>query len=320
MANRSHNKISSIKDVEGQLLNTHEDIEAILVQHFRSIIEETILDRAHFIRDLTRHIPKLVTREDNFNLNRPVTEEEVSEVIKEMHNGKAPGPDGFNVDFFKACWNIVKQDILNVMEDSRMNRAILKIISKVIANRLKPLLPTLVSGEQSGYVEGRQILNNIIQAHEVVHSLLSNRKAGIVMQLDLAKAYDKLNWTYIRKVLLAFRFDHNLARWVMAIVTSSSFSILVNGSPSKTFTPSRCLRQGDSLSPFLFILMMEGLGRSIKHAKEVGNIKGLQLSETGQALTHQQFVDETMLQAIPTVKEALAYKQILRDFAMATGM
>ena len=115
------------------------------------------------------------------------------------------------------------------------------------------------------------------------------------MELDIAKAYDKLNWTYIRKVLIAFRFDHNWIRWVMALVTSPSFSILVNGSPLETFIPSRGLRQGDPLSPFLFILMMEGLGRSIKHAKIVGKVKGIQLSEDGQTLTHQQFVDDTML-------------------------
>jgi len=118
-----------IKDSEGQLLNTHKDIEALLVQHFRSITEETILDRDHFIRDFTKHIPKLVTREDNHNLNRPVNEDDVSEVIKEMQNGKAPSPDGFNVDFFKACWNIVKQDILDVVEDSRMSRTILKVLN-----------------------------------------------------------------------------------------------------------------------------------------------------------------------------------------------
>eukprot|EP00253_Pinus_taeda_P025758 PITA_25758 len=106
----------------------------------------------------------------------------------------------------------------------------------------------------------------------------------------------------------------------MALVTSSSFSILVNGSPSNIFAPSRGLRQGDPLSPFLFILMMEGLGRSIKQAKALGKIKGLQLMENGQALTHQQFVDDTMLQGIPTVKEASVYKQILNDFAMAIGM
>lgn len=142
----------------------------------------------------------------------------------------------------------------------------------------------------------------------------------MIKQLDLAKSYDMLNWTHIRKVLLAFGFDHNWVRWVMALVTSSSFSILVNGSPSKNFTPSRGLRQEDPLSPFLFILMMEGLSHSIMHAKQVGNIKGLQLSKTGQALTHEKFVDGTMLQGIPKIKEALAYKKTLSDFAMATGM
>ena len=182
-----------------------------------------------------------------------MTEEEISGVLKEIHNGKAPGLDGFNVDFFKACWNIVKQDILQVVEDSRRHKTILKplnssfialihkqelaqtpdrfrpidlcnviykIISKVVANRLKPLLPSLVSGEQSGYVEGRKILNNIIQAHEVVHSLTSKRKFGMIMQLDIAKAYDKLNWNYIRKILIAFRFDHSWVRWILALITS----------------------------------------------------------------------------------------------------
>eukprot|EP00253_Pinus_taeda_P004744 PITA_04744 len=325
LEHRSHNRISTIKDSR---------------------------DRSQFISDFTKHIPKLVTREDNYNLNRPVNEEEVSEVIKEMQNRKAPGLDGFNVDFFKACWSIVKQDILNVVEDSRNNRTILKafntafislipkqdnamtadrfrpialcnvvykIISKVIANKLQPLLPTLVSREQMGYVEGRQILNNIIQAHEVVHSLTSKRQAGMIMQLDLEKAYDKLNWAYISKVLLAYGFDHNWVRWVMALVTTSSFSILVNGSPSKIFTPSRGLRQGDPLSPFLFILMMEGLGRAIKSTKEEGKIQGLKLFGNRQDLTHQQFVDDTMLLGIPIVKEAQAYKQILQDFAIAAG-
>eukprot|EP00253_Pinus_taeda_P003921 PITA_03921 len=195
LANRAHNRISSIKDEGEQLPNTHEQIEVVLVQHFRGIAKEPISNREPYIKDLTRHIPKLVSREDNFNLNRAVSEEEISEVLKEMQNGKPSGPDCFNVDFFKSCWNIVKQDILNVVEDSRRNRTILKelntslislipkqdnvlthdnfrpiafynvvykIISKVVANRFKPLLPTRVSREQSGYVEGRQILNNII--------------------------------------------------------------------------------------------------------------------------------------------------------------
>eukprot|EP00253_Pinus_taeda_P010393 PITA_10393 len=312
MANRAHNRISSILNENGELQTSHKNIEVALVQHFRGITKENNLDREQCIKEITKDIPKMVSREDNFNLNKPITKEEVSEVIKYMQNGKAPGPDGFNVDFLKACSNIVKQNILNVAEDSKRSRTILKalntsfislipkqdsaltpdkfrpialsnvvykIMSKILASRLKPLLPYLISGEQSSYVKGRQILNNIIQAHEIVHTLTNKRQFGMIMKLDIAKA----------------------------------FSILVNGSPSKIFPPSRGLKQRDPLSPFLFILMMEGLGRSIKEAKFLGKIKGLQLTENAQAMTHQQFVDDTMLQGIPTVKKASAYKQILND-------
>eukprot|EP00253_Pinus_taeda_P026951 PITA_26951 len=105
----------------------------------------------------------------------------------------------------------------------------------------------------------------------------------------------------------------------MALVSTTSFSILLKGSPSRTFTPSRGLRQGDPPSPFLFVLMMEGLGRAIKVANAEGRIQGLKLTPDGAASTHQQFVDDTMLQGIPTVKESGAFKQIMNDFALAAG-
>eukprot|EP00253_Pinus_taeda_P033084 PITA_33084 len=168
--------------------------------------------------------------------------------------------------------------------------------------------------------EGRKILNNIIQAHEVVHSLKSNKEAGMIIQLDLAKAYDKLCGSYIRAVLRAYSFDQNWIRWVMTLVTMTSFSILLNGTPSRIFTPSRGLRQGDPLSPFLFVLMMGGLGRVIKMENVEGRIQGIKLTLDGEANTHQQFVDDTMLQGIPIIREARVIKQILNDFAMAAGI
>ena len=106
MEHRAHNRITKLIDPQGKELSTHKDIESILVRHFQNNAEEPILDRSLFIKGFTQHIPKLVTKEDNYNLNRPVTEEKVNEVIKEMHNGKAPSPDGFNVYFFKACWEL----------------------------------------------------------------------------------------------------------------------------------------------------------------------------------------------------------------------
>ena len=122
MDHRAHNRISKLRDTHGKDLITHKEMECALVQHFQSIAEEPLVDRSQFINDFTKHIPKLVTREDNYNLNRPVNEEEVSEVVKEMKNGKAPSPDGFNVDFFKACWetsNMISSRLWKTQEDPK---------------------------------------------------------------------------------------------------------------------------------------------------------------------------------------------------------
>ena len=118
ITHRNTNIIVKLKDQHGIERNTHEEMEKVLLQHFQKIAEETSKDRYQFMEKFTQYIPKLVTREDNFNLNKPVIEEEIEEGMKEMKNGKALGPDGFNVEFFKSCWRIVKQDILEVVEDS----------------------------------------------------------------------------------------------------------------------------------------------------------------------------------------------------------
>eukprot|EP00253_Pinus_taeda_P033499 PITA_33499 len=140
------------------------------------------------------------------------------------------------------------------------------MISKVIANRLKPFLPMLISLEQSGYVEGRQILDGIILSHEIIHSLKHSKQVGMILKLDLSKDFDKLNWLYIQKMLSSFGFSPMWLRWVMSLISSSFFSILINRIPSRPFKPSRGIIQGDPLSPFLFVLMAEGLGRHIKQA------------------------------------------------------
>jgi hypothetical protein len=268
-----------------------------------------------------------------------------------MLNGKALGSHGFIVEFFKACWDVVKYDIYGVVEDSRRSASILKslnstmitlitkeneartpylyrpinlcnvvynIISKVIGNRLKPLLPTLILLEHVGYVEGRQILDNIIQAHEIIHTLKIQRRGGMIIQLDLAKAYDKIRWHYMAKTMEYFGFNHHWINWIITLVSTTSFLLLLNGTPAKPFYPSRGIKQGDLLSPFPFILMMEGLSRSLKSTIAAGVIKVLKPFENCPTSTHQQFVDDTLLHGTPMVKEAKAYKKILEDFGEAS--
>eukprot|EP00253_Pinus_taeda_P021341 PITA_21341 len=279
--------------------------------------------------------------------------EVVEEAVRNMPNDKSPGPDVFTINFYKACWNIVKQDIWEIVEDSRRSKTILKslnstfialvpkveeantpekfrpialcnviykIISKVISNRLKMILPGIISQEQSGYVEGRQILDNILLAQEMIHSLHSRKEAGMLMQLDLSKAYDKVSWTYLEAILEAFGFSKQWIKWILALIKSPRYSILVNGAPSSPFIPSRGIRQGDPLSHFLFVILMEGLSKLIAKRKAEGQIKGLQPIRSCPATMHQQFVDDTMLHGTPTVKEAIAYRDILHLFSKASGM
>ena len=144
-----------------------------------------------------------------------------------MALGKAPGPDGFTSNFFHYFWDLVKEEVPEIVEETRNNKGVLKdlnatfltliprelgansldkfqpialrnviykIISKVIANHLKPLLPKLISPEQLGFVEGRHILDGVILFHEVLHLLKSMRQLGMMIKLDIGKAYDKLNW------------------------------------------------------------------------------------------------------------------------------
>ena len=140
----------------------------------------------------------------------------------------------------------------------------------------------------------------------------------MLLKLDLYKAFDKLSWNYIHKMLLAFGFNATWTRWVMNLITSPSFSVLLNGSPSSPFRPSRGIRQGDPLSPFIFVLMAEGLSRLLKSVVSSQALKGISLH--GHApQTHQQFVDDTMLFGHPSSKEASIFKSLLSLFSDASG-
>lgn len=195
---------------------------------------------------------------------------------------------------------------------------IYKIASKIIASRLKVLLPLIISPEQTGYVEDRQITDGIILTHEIIHSLKQTKKPGMLLKIDLSKAFDSLSWVFIKKKLNAFGFDPSWIRWVMSLISSSFFLVLINGIPSPTFHPSRGIRQGDPLSPFLFVIMAEGLGRSIKFALHSQQLKGISFLNS-PSYSHQQFVDENMLFGHPSVQEARQFKTLVSDFSKASG-
>eukprot|EP00253_Pinus_taeda_P024373 PITA_24373 len=187
IAHRNNNKIVKLTDQHGIERNTHEEMVKVLLQHFQKIVEETSEDRYQFTKKFIQYIPKLVTREDNFNLNAP----DILEVVEDSRRFKNV-LKALNESFITLIPKQEKATSQDKFRPIALCNVIYTILSKVIANCLKPLLPTLVSEEQTGYVEGRQILDNIIQAHETVHSLITKKQEGMIMQLDIAKDYDKL--------------------------------------------------------------------------------------------------------------------------------
>lgn len=196
---------------------------------------------------------------------------------------------------------------------------ILKIIMKVLANRFKPLLSRLISLNQTSFMEGRKILYGIILTNEIIHSLKQTRTQGMLLKVDLAKAYDKVNWRFLKEVLEAYGFKHDWVKWIGNLISTTFFSVLVNGSPSATFQSSRGLSQGDPFSPFLFILLVEGLGRTLKAQQNQGEIRGICPHEEMTPQTHQQFVDDTMLMGVDLVREAKAIKNMMDTFKQASG-
>ena len=134
-----------------------------------------------------------------------------------------------------------------------------KILAKVLANRIKRVLSKVISSEQSAFVEGRQILDVVLIANEAVDTIIRRKESGIVCKLDIEKAYDHLSWEFLIQVLDKMGFGKRWVSWVKWCISTASFSIMVNGSPTGFFQNSRGLRQGDPLSPYLFVIGMEAL-------------------------------------------------------------
>jgi hypothetical protein len=180
--------------------------------------------------------------------------------------------------------------------------SIYKLLTKVIARGLKPILPFIISPEQSGYVEGRKTLDIFILSHEVIHSLQKTRTPGILLKPDLSKDFDKLSLEYMHFFLLSFGFNSSWINWILNLTSSASFLILINGVPSHPFSPKRGIRQGDSLSLLLFIIMVKGQSRSIQASIANRTFAGLPLHGIDPLVSHNQFVDDTLMMGSPTVK------------------
>jgi hypothetical protein len=229
------------------------------------------------IVQVARLFPRFVEEEDNQKLMAVVTEKELLEVIHSFQKGKSLGPDGWPIEFYLGFFDLMGHDVLKVVEESRVNghihdplnstfislipktdnpssfddfrpislcNCLYKIISKVISRRLKDILSRNISSEQFGFLVGRQIHEAIGVAQEGLHSMKTKKLKGVVVKIDLSKAYDRVNWLYIRMLMIHLGFGVEFTNWVMGCLSTVSFSILLNGSTTSFFHAERGLDRG----------------------------------------------------------------------------
>jgi hypothetical protein len=178
----------------------------------------------------------------------------------------------FNTSFIALIPKVDKLNTCNDFHPISLYNYIYNILSKVIAVRLKKILPKIISAEKFGFLEGRFIHEAMGSTQGALHTIRQKKQATMVMKIDLSKAYDRACWLYLRSLLIHIKLNRQVVDWVMGCVITVSFVILINGADSPFFKPTRGLRQGCPLSPYLFLLVVEGLSKTILAARRKGNI------------------------------------------------
>jgi hypothetical protein len=170
-----------------------------------------------------------------------------------------------------------------------------KIISKILAERLKKVIDKVVGEEQNAFVKGRYILDGGLIANETIEFLKKKRRKAFLLKIDFEKAYDSVNWNFIRHTLTQMGFGDKWCKWIEACQNSATVSVLVNGSPTLEFKMERGFRQGDPLSPFLYLIAAEGLNITIREAVSNGIFKGVNIGRDETSISHLQYADDTLI-------------------------
>uniref|UniRef100_A0A803QSN5 Reverse transcriptase domain-containing protein n=1 Tax=Cannabis sativa TaxID=3483 RepID=A0A803QSN5_CANSA len=349
---RRRNYIQCIKATpDGDWIRDQDQIAQCFLNRFIEIFKKDNQSLAPLCPDLFQ---KLLSDHDNGFLNEVPNEDEVRRAINAMGKDKAPGPDGFPPSFYIHHWEKIHEDLTemvihffthlelpNFINDTSLVlvpkkdspatvndfrpialcNVAYKIISKIIASRLRYILPRIISPNQAAFVQGRHIAENTMIAREVVHSMNKRRgKRGcMLLKLDLEKAYDKLHWDFIIFVLHQIGFGSPFTDWVKACISIADIKLLLNGSIVGKFNPERGLRQGDPLSPSLYIMAAEALSRLLIRKENEGGLKRFKLSRNGTPITHLMFADDIILFGEATIREARSFLHCLTDYCNSSG-
>jgi len=188
----------------------------------------------------------------------------------------------------------------------------------VLAGRLAPIMDSLIAFNQSAFIKGRQLVDGVVAVNKVIDVARKSKKECLIFKVDFEKAYDSVSWSCLESMMVRLGFSERWCRWIRACVFCGRLSVLVNGCPTEEIDIRRGLKQGDPLALFLFLLVVEGLSGLVRSAEATGLYHAFKLINSGLAISHLQYADDTLFLA--TMANLWALKTILRCFELAFGL
>ncbi|GJZ78840.1 putative RNA-directed DNA polymerase [Tanacetum coccineum] len=286
--------------------------------------------------------------------NGLINEADIIKLSRKLY-GIAPvlRPDGYNFNFIKSFWDVIKLDFWNCVKyfessgklakgcnssfvalipkkndplsfsDYRpisLIGCIYKVIAKILASRLAKVIGSVIRSNQSAFIEGRQILDGCLVANEIIWMASIENTKFLLFKVDFEKAFDSVNWNFLLDVMRQMGFGSKWRTWIALCLSSASISVMINGSPSNEFKMERGLRQDDPLSPFLFLIVAEALQVCILDACNKGLYNGVSLAGCGANVSLLQYADDALLFGEWSRRNVVNLVHILKCFEMGSGL
>ena len=283
----------------GKLVQSQKEILAQIRQYYANLFsckDEKCIDEENLENLFTTK--RKLTMLESEALNGPITITELGSIVKSMKNNKTPGIDGFPADFFKVFWKDFKTYILRALNESyvsgilppslrqtvicclpkgnkprdnmknwrpiSLTSVLYKMATNVIASRLKKALSDLISQSQTGFIKGRFIGESTRLVYDVMNYTEVKKIKGLLMFIDFEKAFDSVSWKFMYKVLRHFNFSEEFVNWITLFNNKITASVLQVGVLSEFFPIERGCKQGDPISPYLFLLCAQVLYEMIQ--------------------------------------------------------
>ncbi|XP_062075990.1 uncharacterized protein LOC133780132 [Humulus lupulus] len=261
------NRIVSYISAYGSVVDDYEQVIHHFLHHFQSYLGCSGRANGHIDMQSISYGPVL-DMASQLDLIKPFTTHDVKMALSSIHPVKSPGPDGYGAGFFKVDQPSTAADFRPIA----CCTTIYKCISKMLCSRLAAILPSLINSNQGAFIKHRTLAYNVLIFQDLIKGYnRKNSSPRCAMKIDLSKAYDSIDWDFLENLLKALCFPSKFIRWIMICLRGTSYSLLLNGRIQGQFQGGKGLRQGDPISPLLFVIVMDYLTRMlIKASKDKG--------------------------------------------------